>query len=114
MLFGKARGQGGYAIVGLKAFRFLIMNAQGVNHTLNGFELAGKFFGHGFAVGLVLGINVMPEILSASVLHEAEPAGALLAQDAEQDTRDNDESSRRKTVRTLQRAVGEKTAINIG
>ena len=56
----------------------------------------------------------MPEILSASVLHEAEPAGALLAQDAEQNTRDNDESSRGKTVRTLQRAVGEKTAINIG
>ena len=114
MLSGKTRSQGGDAIVRFKAFRFLIMNTQGVNHALDRLELAGKFFGHGLAVGLVLGINVMPEIFSASVLHKAEPAGALLAQDAEQDARDDDEGSRRKTVRTLQRAVGEKTAINIG
>ena len=35
MLSGKTRSQGGNAIVRFKAFRFLIMNAQGVNHALD-------------------------------------------------------------------------------
>ena len=90
------------------------MQAQGPHHALHGLHLARQGLGHGHAIGLVVRVDLVAEILAVAVLEKGKPAGPFLAQDAQQDAGDHGQGAGRKAVGALQRAVRIKASVQIG